>query len=299
MSAPVHVGFRRALLRALREATGLDLALRLLAVALLLDTSLQWFERLPVLALAGTALLLPGMLRSRVVWGGLTLLTTAAVVVHWPFGDNHDYLQALACLAATSALLTSQPDRVFATSARWLVGLCFGFAALWKLGLSPDFVDGRFMRVTLLTDSRFEDLAVLAGPMTWERWEANGDLLRETVAGHHDWREGGFDEPENLRRFAWVATAYTGALEAWMALAFLWPRGRGLSRTRDAALLLFAITTYPFATVRGFGWVLMALGAGQSDRWPVRAAYLVTFVLIEAYRSVPWSEALVQSLGRG
>ena len=43
------------------------------------------------------------------------------------------------------------------------VGLTFLFATLWKLALSPDFVDGRFFRVTLLTDARFENLAVLAG----------------------------------------------------------------------------------------------------------------------------------------
>ena len=73
------------------------------------------------------------------------------------------------------------------------------------------------------------------------------------------------------------------------------------ARWRDAALLLFACTTFAFATVRGFGWLLMALGVAQSepDRRPVWVGYVAVFFLIEIYRSVPWSSALAGWLGLG
>lgn len=54
---------------------------------------------------------------------------------------------------------------------------------------------------------------------------------------------------------------------------------------RNAALLLFAATTYFVAPVRGFGWMLMLLGLAQcrDDQRYVRLAYLAALVLIQAY----------------
>ncbi|MDJ0785639.1 MAG: hypothetical protein QNK05_02455 [Myxococcota bacterium] len=280
-----------------------SLGLRLLALTLLLDASLHWFERVPVMMLAGTALLVPWLLQSRAIWIALTLATGASVIWDFPFADNHDHLMAFSCLAVVCALHTRDPERAFATSARLLIGLAFLFAVIWKVGLSPEFRDGRFFRVTLLTDTRFADLAVMAGGLDWDRWEANGDLLADTLSGREPWPEGGFDEPPALRRLATFATVYTGAIEAFVALAFLLPPtgrfGGRIARFRDASLLLFAVTTYAFATVRGFGWLLMVLGVSQCESRRMRVAYVATFFLIEAYRSVPWSDAVIALMGRG
>jgi hypothetical protein len=137
--------------------------------------------------------------------------------------------------------------------------------------------------------------------MTWTGWEANSAAIDAFLAGEAaEWPAPGFVEPPGLARLAVAATAYTALIEAWIALAFLWPRGGRLARSRDAALLLFLATTYAFATVRGFGWVLAALGLAQCapSRRATRLAYLASVVLIEVYRSVPWDDALVTALGR-
>lgn len=278
----------------------LALPLRLLLLALLLDAGAWWFVRVPVATLAALGLLLPGLLRARVLWALLAVGVAWPLAWNWPFSDNHDYLRVLACIAVLAALGARQPPATLATSARLLVGLTFLFATLWKLVLSPDYLDGRFFRVTLLSDPRFENLAVLLGGISWPAWEAGEAALRAAAAGREGLAEAGFAEPAALRRLALLLTVWTGALEAAVAAAFLWPAGRGLSRGRDALLLFFGATTFAFATVRGFGWLLAALGVAQTgpERRRTRLAYVALFLLIEVYRSVPWSEALVRAAGR-
>ena len=184
---------------------------------------------------------------------------------HWPFSDNHDYLSALWFLAVAARSASRDPPGALAHQARRLLGLTFLFATLWKLALSPDFVDGRFFRVTLLTDARFENLAVLAGGMSWEDWERNDDALDELLTAQTPAEESGLVEPPELRRLATLLTLFTGAIEAAIAAAFLWRPGGRLARARDALLLVFAATTFSFATVRGFGWLLMCLGIAQCE----------------------------------
>jgi hypothetical protein len=285
----------------LADADAFALAARLGCLVLVLDPPLHWFERVPLFAAAGAALLVPAALRSRALWLLLTALASGPLVWGWPFPDNHDYLTALFCLAVACALASDAPGRALARSARGLVGVTFAFAILWKVALSPDFLDGTFFRVTLLTDHRFENLAVLLGGMTWTQWESNSAAIDAFLAGEAAaWPAAGFVEPPRLVLLAQAATAYTVLLEAWVAVAFLAPRGARLARSRDAALLLFLVTTYPFATVRGFGWILATLGLAQcapSSR-ATRLAYLASAALIEVYRSVPWDDALVVALGR-
>jgi hypothetical protein len=281
-------------------ADALALPLRLLLLALLLDAGAWWFVRVPVATLAALGLLLPGLLRARALWAALAVGVAWPLAWNWPFSDNHDYLRVLACIAVLAALGARRPAATLATSARLLVGLTFLFATLWKLALSPDYLDGRFFRVTVLSDPRFENLAVLVGGISWPAWEAGESALRAAAAGRAGLAEAGFAEPAALRRLALLLTVWTGAIEAAVAAAFLWPAGRGFSRGRDALLLLFGATTFAFATVRGFGWLLAALGVAQTgpERRRTRLAYVALFVLIEVYRSVPWSEALVRAAGR-
>jgi hypothetical protein len=277
---------------------GFELALRLTLLALALDPPLLWFERMPVLLLAGLGLVVPAALRSPALWLGLVAVSVILLVWNFPFSDNHDYLTALWCLAIACALLSRMPVETLAHHGRRLLGLTFLFATLWKLVLSPDFVDGRFFRVTLLTDARFENLAVLAGGMSWDDWERNDLAVDELLRSAPEPGGPALVEPPELRRLAAALTIFTGAIEAALAAAFLWPAGRGLSRWRHALLLGFAATTFSFATVRGFGWLLMALGVSQcaSDARRTRAAYLAVFALIALYHAIPWSRALIEWL---
>jgi len=273
----------------------MELALRVFLLVLLLDAPLFWFQRVPLQIACGLALLWPGLARDARTWAVITVLAAWPLVWNWPFSDNHDYLRALAALAVTLALTTAEPAAALRSSARLLVGGTFFFATLWKVAISPDWLDGTFFRVTLLADPRFHDLAVLVGGATWDTLDAFDAALTGFLSGTGSW-PGAFVEPPGLAPLALGLTAFTAAIEAGITLAFLWPR---LARFRNALLITFGATTFAFATVRGFGFLLMTLGLAQceDDERRTRIAYVATLFLIEAYRAVPWSRMLIDALG--
>ena len=91
-------------------------------------------------------------------------------------------------------------------------------------------------------------------------------------------------------------TWWTVLLEGAVAVAFLWLLERGVSRWRDALLLLFCVTTYAIAPVEGFGWLLISMGVaqGESKQRKMRWAYLTAFALILIYREAPWAQLLAE-----
>ena len=273
----------------------MDLVLRVGLLVLLLDAPWFWFQRLPLLLVCGLGLLWPSFARDARCWALLTVLTGWPLVWNWPFSDNHDYLRAFTTLAIALALGTAEPARVLRQSARLLVGGTFFFATLWKLVLSPDFLDGTFFRVTLLSDPRFHDLAVLAGGASWQTLDAFDGALTAFLATGNGWPSA-FVEPARLRPLALVLTAFTALIETGIAAAFLWPR---LARLRNPLLIAFGATTFAFASVRGFGFLLMTLGLAQceDDERRARIGYVATLFLIEAYRNVPFGRMLIDALG--
>ena len=276
-----------------------DLALRLTLLYLVLEPGIHWQERVPVQVLAAAALLVPGWLQSRGIWGLLTAVNGFRLVYLWPHADNHDYFATYWCLAIFVTRWAPDVPAALARSARLLLGCGFALALLWKAVLSPDFLNGDFFRLALLMDGRFPDLARLGGGMTLALQEANTQFL----AG----QGGVFAEPPSLVCLAGVMTAWTLAIEGLLALVFLWPDGSRpgamLSRLRDGLLILFCASTFAVAPVAGFGWLLVAMGVAQCSpgRTRVHAVYLATFLVILVYASVPWLEFLADAFegGRG
>lgn len=275
-----------------------DLALALTLLDLLLKPIGRPLVRVAVVSLAAGALLLPALRGRAALWWILAALCALRIANFWPLSDNHAYLLVYWCLAAALALHGPAPGETLARSARGLIGLAFAFAVLWKGWLAPEFLDGRFFRATLLLDPRFEDWTRLTTGLSGESIEAARAYLKlEQGAGLY----GAVPEALSSARLARVAAVMTGwtlAIEALLALAFLGPRDRGLSRLRDELLILFCATTYAVATVEGFGWLLIALGVAQArtpGRWRI-PAYLGAYALILFHREVAWIGALADRL---
>ena len=59
---------------------------------------------------------------------------------------------------------------------------------------------------------------------------------------------------------------------------------------RDVGLLLFCGTVYAVTPVAGFAWLLLAMGVAQVSAGRPRTliAYLAGYLLILAYREIPW-----------
>jgi len=274
----------------LRDLEPADLAHRLtLADLALRPVGVGWL-RPGLLALAVLGLVLPSLARNAWFWLALAALAGGRVVLTWPLADNHAYLLAYWCLAVAIASRDADPRPALAWTGRVLLGLVFALAVLWK-AISPDYLDGRFFRVTLVTDERLAPFAQIAGGLD----DAELRERREQLTRHSDGHlaNAAILPPESarFRAVASAATLGTLACEALLALAFLWPVGRGLSRIRDPLLIAFCALTYLVAPVSGFGWLLIALGVAQTDvaRFRTRAAYLVVFGLVYLYREIPWS----------
>ncbi len=272
----------------------LTLPLRLTALELLLRPMGPDWVRALLLVVAGLALLFRPVLLSPVTWWLAAALVAARIVADWPLPDNHIYLLGYWCLAV--GLAVGAPDRAgtLARSAAWLLGLAMVFAVLWKGLLSPDYLDGRFFRVTLLIDDRFADAVRLIGGLTNEQLAANRAMLAPLPEGAELLTPPSLIEPASFRAFVAATTWGVLIVEASMAALFLWPGGRRLQAARHALLLAFCLVTYAFAPVAGFGWLLIVLGlstcgAGQLG-W--RLAYLTTWFVVLLYSEIPWAAHL-------
>jgi hypothetical protein len=277
----------------------IDTPLRLTAIALLLRPTGPWFVRPAILAAAALVLISPRALRTPWLWGGVALLVGVRIADDWPLADNHIYLLAYWCLAVALAMRNPNPGIALAQQSRWLLGLAFALAVLWKAVLSPDFLDGRFFRVTLLTDPRFGEAAMLVGGLTQDQLDRNRQALRALPDGAELLDAPHVVEPARLRALAVVSTWGILALEASVAFAMFLPGSRATMILRHGALLVFCLVTYAFAPVAGFGWLLLVMGLAQcteNDRW-LGYGYVATFLLVLFYSEVPWAGLLLDLIG--
>ncbi|HVH57823.1 MAG TPA: hypothetical protein VM791_16280 [Vicinamibacterales bacterium] len=283
------------LLRPAPDADGVsDSVLTLTAIILLLRPLDVWWLAPFVLATACLSLALRSVRRAPFTWILVATLVAARVVVVWPLSDNHIYLLAYWCLAIGLALSSAASAATLSGSSRWLLGASFAMAVLWKAVLSPDYTDGRFFRVTLLTDDRFADAALVFGGLSRDQMAANRAYLEPLPEGAELLDPLPFVEPPRLRVFAAAATWGGLLIETLVAVFFLLPTAPRLELARHASLLAFCVATYALAPVAGFGWLLSTMGLAHcrpNHRW-LRAAYLAVFVLILLYTEFPWTAVL-------
>ena len=271
-----------------------DSVLTLTAIILLLrPLDFSWVAPF-VLAAACLSLVLRNVRRAPITWVVIAALVATGIAFAWPLPDNHIYLLSYWCLAIGLALSAPLPAATLATSSRWLLAAAFAMAVLWKALLSPDYVDGRFFRVTLLTDERFADASLVFGGLTRLQMAENRKFLEPLPEGAELLDPPAFVEPPRLRVFAAVATWGGLMLESLVALLCLIPAEGRIQVARHAAILAFCVTTYALAPVAGFGWLIATMGLAQchSNQRLLRGAYILVFVLILLYAEVPWAGVL-------
>jgi hypothetical protein len=273
-----------------------DSVLTLTAILLLLRPLDVWWLAPFVLAAACLSLTVRAVRRAPLTWILIATLVGARVVAVWPLSDNHIYLLAYWCLAIGLALSTAASGATLSASSRWLLAAAFVMAVVWKAVLSPDYSDGRFFRVTLLTDERFADAALMFGGLSRDQMAQNRAFLEPLPEGAALLDPPAFVEPPRLRAFARIATWGGLFLEAVIATAFLLPAGSWGELTRHASLLTFCLTTYALAPVAGFGWLLASMGLAhcRTDQPWLRGAYLAVFILILLYAEFPWASVLAE-----
>lgn len=274
------------------------LALRMTAILLLLRAQGPPLVQAALLGIGAVGLLVPRALVSPALWFAAAALLAARIASDWPLADNHIYLFGYWCLALGLGLGASQPSATVGRTARWLLACAFTLAVGWKLALSPDFADGRFFRMTLLVDARFEDLVRLVGGMGYDEIDRHRAALAPLGAGAVLAPDDSLVEPPALRRLALALTWAGLVAETAIAAVFLAPLPESRRWWRHLLLIGFCTVTYPIAPVAGFGWLLLAMGAAQdvNGRW--RVAYVAAWLVVLAGTSLPWTTWLADALGR-
>jgi hypothetical protein len=275
--------------------------LRLTLLILLLRPPTEGTVRGLTWLVAGLALALPSLARLSWTWLALAALLFARLLVDWPLSDNHIYLLGYWSLGLGLCLLVASPFAAIARMSRWLVGSAFLCAVLWKGLLTPDFLDARFFRMTLVTDERFADLSRAIGGLTDSQLETNRAALVALPQGAELLDGPVLYEPPALRRLGFTLTWGGFLLETLIAAAFLSPWPAFLHRARHALLLSFAGLTYGVAPVAGFGWLLTAMGLAQSElkQRALRLAYVGMFVLVTVYAETPLVSLVLDAIRTG
>jgi hypothetical protein len=239
---------------------------------------------------------------SPVLWGTAAVLVAVRIASDWPLADNHIYLLGYWCLAIALALGAKEPVATLADSGRWLLGLAFVLAVLWKGILATDFLDGRFFRVTLMTDPRFHEASMLIAGLTPSQLESNAHALAAVPEGAEPIEPPSLIEPARLRALATVSTWGILVLESVVAMAMLAPLPAAAWATtlRHGSVLAFCVVTYAVAPVAGFGWLLLVMGLAMSAgrKLLLAGVYVVAFLLVLFYTEVPWP-GLLLDLVRG
>lgn len=256
-----------------------------------------WYVRTGLLAIGALALLFPRVRLAYETWILAAGMLAAALVVGWPLHDNHIYLLAYWCLAVALAVGAARPDVTLRESARRLVGLAFACAVVWKVLWSPDYLDGRFFKITLLTDDRFANATMLFGDLTRADLNANRQALEPLPAGAELLDPPAITQPPAFATLAAISTWGAVLLEGAVAAAFLFPVRAAI---RHALLLTFCVVTYAVAPVAGFGWLLLIMGVAQADprHGALHVAYVLAFFLVLAYSEVPWMGLLLERMQR-
>jgi hypothetical protein len=190
--------------------------------------------------------------------------------------------------------MSAEMNKTIAMISRLLLGLTFFFAVLWKAFLSPDYLDGRFFRVTLLQDERFAHTAMLFGNLPESQLIENRHYLFPLPEGAELLDPPELVEPMALTRLARVFTWSALFMETALAIVLLIPLQDRFKYLRHLLILGFCVTTYAFAPVAGFGWLVLVMGLAlcteSQKHW--RIAYFITYLLVLVYSEIPWTQIL-------
>ncbi len=246
------------------------LRLSLLLVVMTSGSSVPRLGAAIVLAAAG--LLVPGLIERAWFWFVVFAASAGFTAAAWSTADNHVWLVSYWLLAIAIHQLSPTEGRL-RLSARWMIGLVFALAVVWKLR-SPEFLSTAFFEFELLTDARFEPVARWGGGLAVSDLQTNVTALAEA---------GSATELASTSRIDFLAgflTWGTLIVESAVALAFLLPAS---DRVRHGSLLIFFAGAYIATPVGGFGFALTVMAMSMTDNHRLQNAYLIVLAALLAW----------------
>lgn len=262
------------------------LVLRLTTILLLLHSIDHWlWTMLPEKLLALAMLIYTPLVRDRWAWLAMGVFLVVNNLWHWSTLVNHEYLYTYWVLVCVLAVWSRTPKQVLRWNARWIIGLCFMFATLWKF-IGGEYLDGSFLHLTFLLDHRLAMGAFLFGGLDLTTLAENRQIFEALQAS------GAVLEPQQLTTTTRMAVAsivlsyWTILIEGLVAASFLLPI-RWLYQKRDWLLFIFVLTTYTVIPVLGFGALLMVMGMIQTKSNSIARLYLGLLISMPIWMPLP------------
>ncbi|MBT9313894.1 hypothetical protein [Leptothoe spongobia] len=263
------------------------LVLRLTTILLLLHGVDHWrWTMLPEKLLALAMLLYSPLVRQPWAWLAMGLCLVVNNLWHWSSLVNHEYLYTYWVLVCAIAVWSRTPKQVLRWNARWLIGLCFLFATLWKF-LGGEYLDGSFLHLTFLLDSRLAMGAVLFGGLDLSTLAENRQIFETMQASAAVLDPQQLASTPRMAVVSLVLSYWTILIEGLVAASFLLTELRWLHNKRDWLLLGFVITTYTVIPVLGFAALLMVMGLIQVKSNFIARIYLGLLILMPIWMPLP------------
>ena len=278
--------------RLIDEWDTFDLTANMTLILLMLYSGNYWYIERPITIICSAAIIHRPLRRSELFWFVTTAVMIAGNYHNWYSIDNHKYLITYWCIALYVANKTHEPAKTAALSAKYLIGLAFLFATIWKL-TSSNYLTGAFFHYSLLIDERFASLASFVGQLSQIAFTQNSEALQNLLSFSSEAQSVQLQSTSKIMIIAYFLTWWTALIEGVVAISFLIPEKTRLAKWRDVPLLLFIMTTYSLAPVIGFGWVLIIMGASQSTLISKynRLFYVVAFFTLQVYL-MPWQKLI-------
>ena len=130
----------------------------------------------------GFLLIYPQLLNKKLIWLTIAVFFVETNLRFWFQFDNHHYLTTYWCLVCLLAAVKkdAEAEEILAWNGRILIGLCFFLATLWKL-MANQYLDGSFLQLTFLLDSRLELAAFLFGGLEPDVLESNREIYAQLI----------------------------------------------------------------------------------------------------------------------
>ena len=206
-------------------------------------------------------------------WIGVGMTAGLWNLYDWATIDNHIVLSGYWYLAMGIALLSDDPERRMAATARLLVGVVFVTAVIRK-ALNREFVRGDFFVFTLLVDPRFEQAATIVGGVadTASNRAALGNLPDAIV----------LTSAAGIRPVALALTWGAFLLESAVGVFNLLPAAIS-RRVGQIALVAFIVVTYMIVPVVAFGAGLIVMGAASAATDTARRGWALWFFFLAVW----------------
>ena len=255
---------------------------RLSLLLVILHFSDSWVIFLPV----SIASLFVFTLRSSAVNRWLWLCVLLGITVYnfhfWNQVDNHKYL--INYWVGACFLSTFYKDRlnVLKANANVLIILTFLFALYWKIA-SPDFLNGTFMQLQLLTEPRLQYLTVFFTNIEYDLLKDKLRLMEFMVSDPNLYMKITLNSDPVLMPLALLLTYSALVLEFGILASFILTKIRFFRMNRDYFLLVFLAATYLFVPVVAFGFTLAILGIAQIELYEIKKfkLYFLAFIFLQ------------------